>query len=481
MRRLVAGPFNRVEGDLDVHLDIEQGRVREARVSAPLFRGFEPMLSGRAPLDALVIAPRICGICSIAQSVAAARALAASQGLTPANNGRLAANLVLAAENAADHLVHFALFFMPDFARAAYASRPWHGLMKRRFEARTGKGVQAAAMARSRLFHLMGTLAGKWPHSLALQPGGTTKPVDKGELAHMRGVLAEFRAFLEDALFAGPLEGFAHLSSLAGMKGWAAEPAGGDVRLFLAAASDLDLAAMGKSGASLMSYGAYEDGQGGHLFPRGLIQDGQPARFDPANIREDTSHAWYEAPPLHPWEGRTQPDPDRKEAYSWCKAPRLDGQPVEVGAFARQLIAGHPLIWELYKTHGSTVLGRVVARLIELARLVPALEGWLAQLEPGAPFCHPSPNPWSFGAGAGLIEAARGSLGHWLTIADGVIRAYQIIAPTTWNFSPRDEQGQPGPAEKALEGVAVEPGEAAPVAVQHVVRSFDPCMVCTVH
>ena len=68
-----------------------------------------------------------------------------------------------------------------------------------------------------------------------------------------------------------------------------------------------------------------------------------------------------------------------------------------------------------------------------------------------------------------------------LGIDGGRIRHYQIIAPTTWNFSPRSADGVPGPLEQALIGTAVEPGETVPLAVQHVVRSFDPCMSCTVH
>ncbi|HHI71586.1 MAG TPA: HupV protein, partial [Rhodobacteraceae bacterium] len=83
--------------------------------------------------------------------------------------------------------------------------------------------------------------------------------------------------------------------------------------------------------------------------------------------------------------------------------------------------------------------------------------------------------------GAGLTEAARGALGHWLRVEKGQIANYQIIAPTTWNFSPRDASGTPGPLEQALVGLQVAPGDVTPVMVQHVVRSFDPCMVCTVH
>ncbi|MEW6690831.1 MAG: nickel-dependent hydrogenase large subunit, partial [Pseudomonadota bacterium] len=81
--RLIVGPFNRVEGDLEVQLEIADGRVASARVVAPMYRGFEQILLGKEPRDALVIAPRICGICSVSQSVAAARALAALAGAAP--------------------------------------------------------------------------------------------------------------------------------------------------------------------------------------------------------------------------------------------------------------------------------------------------------------------------------------------------------------------------------------------------------------
>jgi hydrogenase large subunit len=63
----------------------------------------------------------------------------------------------------------------------------------------------------------------------------------------------------------------------------------------------------------------------------------------------------------------------------------------------------------------------------------------------------------------------------------GRIHNYQIIAPTTWNFSPRDAGGQPGALEQALAGLPATASGQLPAAIHHVVRSFDPCMVCTVH
>jgi Ni,Fe-hydrogenase I large subunit len=153
---------------------------------------------------------------------------------------------------------------------------------------------------------------------------------------------------------------------------------------------------------------------------------------------------------------------------------------VETGALARQMVAGQPLLRALVAADGGSVLARVVARLLELALVVPAMERWVRALTPGEAFCSPWQLPDQASA-VGLVEAARGALGHWLRIERGKIAGYQIIAPTTWNFSPRDAAGVPGALEQALVGLPVGEGESVPLAVQHVVRSFDPCMVCTVH
>lgn len=101
-------------------------------------------------------------------------------------------------------------------------------------------------------------------------------------------------------------------------------------------------------------------------------------------------------------------------------------------------------------------------------------------LRPKEPFCGDAPVPEE-APGYGMIEAARGSLGHWPKIRKGRILNYRIIAPTTRNFSPREVSGTRGALEQALPGAPARGGETEPVAVQHVVRSFDPCMVCTVH
>ncbi len=482
MSRRVVGPFNRVEGDLEVQLEIEDDRVTGAQVVSPLYRGFEQMLHGRDPFDALVYVPRICGICSVSQSVAAAQAIAALQGVASPPNGELARNLILANENVADHLTHFYLFFMPDFAREIYCAEPWYAAAYRRFKAVEGSAASEALQARAGFLHLMGLLAGKWPHSLALQPGGTTRAIEAQEKARIRSILFAFRQFLERRLFGDALENVMALDSEQALATWReqAAPESSDFRQFLQIADALELAKLGRAADRFMSYGVYPI-EARPLFRQG-VWDGAFGELDPTCIAEDISHAWLHQQngPRHPFEGVTQPSLEVPDAYTWCKAPRLDGRVMEVGALARQVVDGHPLVRDLVAHSGGNVRNRVIARLLEIARVVVAMEHWVQALRPKEAFCSHAPMPEE-AQGCGMIEAARGSLGHWIRVKHGRILNYQIIAPTTWNFSPRDAQGVPGALEQALVGAPVRAGEVDPVAVQHIVRSFDPCMVCTVH
>ncbi|MGB0663223.1 MAG: nickel-dependent hydrogenase large subunit [Pontibacterium sp.] len=483
MSRILAGPFNRVEGDLQVTLDIQSDQVASAQVNSPLFRGFERIMLGHDPMDALVYTPRICGICSVSQSVACARALGDMMELDIPENGLHATNLVLANENMTDLLTHFYLFFMPDFARDHYQSEDWFAPVQSRFKATQGSATRAMLPARADFLHLMGIMAGKWPHTLSLQPGGTTKPIEASERVRLLAILGGFRRFLETELFGDNLDVIASLASVSDLTAWQAEKDwnSSDFRRFLHISDSLALTELGEGTQQFVSYGAYLQ-PNGKVFNDGVFVQGQRAQLDTSLITEDHSHAWMNAPlaRLHPREGVTEPIADESAGYSWCKAPRLDGQVVEVGSLARQFINQHPLALDLVATAGANVHSRIVARLLELALIIPKMQAWAKAIDPAAPFCAHGQLP-DQGRGVGLIEAARGSLGHWLEVDKGKIKNYQIVAPTTWNFSPRDEQNQPGVLEQALVGAPVKEGEKTPLSVQHIVRSFDPCMACTVH
>ncbi|MDX2482765.1 MAG: nickel-dependent hydrogenase large subunit [Pseudodonghicola sp.] len=471
---LLVGPFNRVEGDLEIRLEVAGGRVCAAYANSPLFRGFEMILQGKGPMDALTITPRICGICSISQSMAAAHALADMAGISPAPEGAKVAQLLHMVENVSDHLMHFNLFFMPDFARPIYGDRPWFDQAVTRFTALKGSALKRATEARTQLMHIVGLLGGKWPHTLAIQPGGVTYAPTARDKVRIGADLAVFRSYLEEVMFGAPLEAFVELTQIEQLSGWSS----GDLALFLSISEDLSLDTSGIGAGKYLSFGAYPL-PSGPLFQRGILYDGVAGPLDQRDIVEEIPSSWMLGADAHPSQGMTMPDEDmREDAYSWCKAPRLGGVPYETGALARQAIDGHPLAMALARE--GSVRARVVGRLLELARSQIEMERLLASISVREPFMRQVKLPKE-GAGVGKVEAARGALGPWIKVENGVISSYQIIAPTTWNFSPRDRHGVPGPLEAALVGASVRAGEDTPVSVQHIVRSFDPCMVCTVH
>ena len=115
-----------------------------------------------------------------------------------------------------------------------------------------------------------------------------------------------------------------------------------------------------------------------------------------------------------------------------------------------------------------------MAALQEMRRTVGELRAHLG--EPTYVACEPRAD----GDGFGAINAARGSLGHWVRIRDGKIANYQVITPTAWNGSPRDNTGRRGHWEESFVGLEIADLDN-PVELFHVVRSHDACLVCTVH
>jgi hydrogenase large subunit len=204
--------------------------------------------------------------------------------------------------------------------------------------------------------------------------------------------------------------------------------------------------------------------------------------LDQQQIVEEVSHAHYQEHNSggHPAESETHPkDSLDGESYSWCKAPRYNGFPAETGALAEALIHRDALCSDLVACGGTSALARELARILRVGRIIGNMEKGLRAIDPTEPYYLPAGVPTN-GTGVGLVQAPRGLLGHWVQLNGGYIDHYQIIPPTTWNASPRDDRGVRGPIEEALVGTPVRNPED-PVEVGHVVRSFDLCMVCSIH
>jgi ferredoxin hydrogenase large subunit/hydrogenase large subunit len=469
-------PVTRIEGHLAIALETEpvggrsgkSHRVVRARCEGEMFRGFEVLLVGRDPLDAQQIVQRICGVCPISHGLAAIRAQEMAWTVEPSPNGRRLQNLILAANTVQSHVLHFYHLVLPDYVDAC---RDAVGPLVPRYDGAylTDRDLNRALLAHyaeafelRRLTHEMGAVfAGRMPHSPAIVPGGCTQTPTPERIDAYRTRLERVAAFVENVFVPDAVA-----LSRAMPEYWE----------------------IGSGCGHMLCFGSSE------VYSPGVLLGGKWEPLEVEAIAEHVRHSRYSSPSgLHPSAGQTQADPEKAAAYSWLKAPRYKGLPMEVGPLARMLVNYHgPEAWpgrpELDRLLAAvnigperlvSVWGRIVCRALEAKLIVRQAARWLADLEPNGP----PARDFKCGknaSGHGLLEAPRGALGHWLTIEDGKIKHYQCVVPTTWNCSPCDDVGQPGPLEKALEGLAL-PDPEQPLEAGRVIRSFDPCLACAVH
>ncbi len=507
-------PLNRVEGDLDIRAAIEGGRVTEARASAVMFRGFEIILKGKAPMDPLVVTPRICGICGQAHLRAAVHALESAWDAEVAPNGTLVRNVTLAVENAQSHATWFYALFAIDLTREKYAGHPTYPELVRRFAPFTGTSYRGAVDVRKRFLEIVAIFGGQWPPAGFMVPGGVTCNPYLTDITKSIAILDDFQRFVERTALGCSVERWLENKSLADVQRWLEEDqahADSDLGVFLRYGPELGLADIGKGPGRFLSAGVYDEPDSRYpgrpderrcWLPAGYYDGERLQPFSHMKIAEHIAHSWFDGYEggRHPWEGVTMPhtaavvdaaevaagseggaldglDVDGK--YSWAKSPRYDGRVVEVGPLARMICAQDPLITDLYTRMGPSVFLRAVARLHEMVLTLPKIREWLEAIDLRQPF-YKRPVPKDDAKGVGLNEAARGALIHWTVLKGGRIDNYQVITPTAWNISPRDSSGQPGAIEQALTGTPVaDPRD--PVELGHVVRSYDACLVCTVH
>ena len=504
MGTIVIDPITRIEGHLKIECVVEKGVVKDAKSSGMLFRGFELILRGRDPRDAQIITQRICGVCNLCHASAATLNLDSAFGLADKipDNGRILRNLAAGLHVVQDHVLHFYHLAALDYVDVtkvakyegndadlksikAFIGRGSLGPFVPRYEGdyRLPDDLDRAAVAhyvkaleiRRKGHEAVAMLTGRIPHTASIIPGGMSEVPTVDKIASILWRLNELRDFVDNVYIPDVL-------AVAGVYS--------------------DYFQVGAGCKNFLSYGAYDlDGKSPdytkrkRFFQQGTISaDLKLKPLDLSKITEQVKHSWYDnqISGLHPSAGKTIPTEGKPGAYTWLKAPRYDGQVYEVGPLAGMLTtyaSGNPKVKSLvdstlghFKASPAalfSVLGRHAARALAAKYLADSMGEWLLQLKPGEPTFVPYELPEE-GQGVGIIDAARGALGHWLEIKEKKIANYQCVVPTTWNASPRDDSGAPGAIEQALIGTKVK-DEANPFEVVRIVRSFDPCLACAVH
>ena len=489
-------PLNRAEGDLEIRVEIENGIITEAWSAGTMFRGFEEMMRGRGTLDGLVVTPRICGICSLTHLTAAVEALEAIACITPPDNARRLRNLALMVETIQSDVRQAVLMFMVDFAnREAYQDHPLGEEAQSRYSPLQGRAAIEVIRESKRLLQIVAIIGGQWPHTSFMVPGGVTSIPEISKILQCRIILERFRSWYERSILGCSVARWQEIRSNNDLAAWLDENPShqeSEVGFFIRFARQAGLHTFGTGPNRFLSYGNFTlpqetavEGAGGRLLASGFAIGTDVSAFAAPKITEDVSHSWFEqgTEPVHPFEGKTKPHASGQggKLYSWIKAPRYGGEVVETGPLAEMVIAGNPLFQDLIAKDGPNVFVRELARLVRSAQLLQPMATWIDELldRRQDDFYH-AVKSIPDGEGAGMIQAARGALGHWVKVQDEKIAHYQIITPTSWNGSPRDEHGVRGAWEEALIGTPIQDIKN-PVEAGHVVRSFDPCLVCAVH
>ncbi|EIC30687.1 MULTISPECIES: nickel-dependent hydrogenase large subunit [Methylomicrobium] len=498
-RKIIQIDMNRVEGDVDFQLELEGSRIVDARCVGSLYRGFEQILLGRKPMDALVMTPRICGICGTAQLNAAVLALEHLARLPVPPAAMRIRNLCLMAETVQSDLRQSFLFFTADFCHPKYRSLPLYDKARAAFLPFQGEIYRGALEHSRHIVEIIALFGGQWPHSSYMVPGGVTTPASSRHLIDGLSLLNKLTRWFEKSVIGTPLDDWLALQSADEFFDWleAGEAhADSAIGLLTRMSREIGLHRLGCGTPHMISYGAYDDPEDvenfspyrKRLFKAGFLNGdaGSIEPFDQNEITEHVRYSWFLPYPggRHPFQGQTVPDyQPHSDRYTWCKAPRYRDKVVQTGPLADALIDGEPLIHALYRAEGGNAWLRQFARLHRTARLLKAMSQLLHELaaHPGEPhILPPADKEIPDGEGFGLVTAARGALGHWLQVRDGVISRYQVITPTAWNASPKDSEGRHGHWESSLIGLTVEDPDD-PVEIGHIIRSHDPCLVCTVH
>ena len=507
-------PLGRVEGDLDVRVIIEDGVVTDAWTQAMMFRGFETILRGKDMRAGLIMTPRICGICGGSHLYKACYALDTAFKSHVPQNATLIRNIAQAVETLQSIPRYFYALFAIDLVHEKYKNSPMYEEACKRFSAYVGTSYQPGVVLSQKPVEVYAIFGGQWPHSSFMIPGGVMGAPTLTDVTRSYAILNHWKDnWLEKQWLGCSIDRWLENKTWEDVLAWVDEnesQKNSDCGFFIRYCLDIGLDSYGAGWGNYLATGTYFEpelyenptieGRNAALINRsGVYVNGKHHEFDQARVSEDVEYSWYKGGnKVHPFDGTQNaidPLEGAKEGkYSFAKAPRYDVEgvgrlPLEVGPLARRIVAGKkktgdhqdydPLFTDIMAKKGPSVFVRQLARMHEGPKYFKLVMDWLGKLDLGGSFYTEPVDPVS-ARGYGATEAARGALQDWIVIEDSKIANYNVITPSGWNIGPRDENAQHGPIEKALIGTPVFDVHD-PVELGHVTRSFDACIVCTVH
>lgn len=552
-QRIVIDPITRIEGHLRIEVVVDDNNVvTQAYSGSTLWRGLETIVRNRDPRDAGFFMQRICGVCTFSHYKAGIIAVENALGIEPPLNAILTRTLMNNALFLHDHPVHFYQLHGLDFVDVvsalsadvrkasdeafkfcdtpyacgadklkevqdkvgafvkkgalgpfanAYFGHPTYRLSPEQNLIALSHYLECLRIQRTAA-QMMAIFGAKQPHPQSLTVGGVTcvmdimDPARLGEYMSKFNEVADFvnRAYYPDLVMAA--------------KAYGSEPS-----------------VLGDIGVSnLWTHKEFQYSKNEWLFDSGIIMDGDISKvydLDEDKITEEATHSWYKNDaPLHPYDGEQEPNYtglkdektmnaqgemadtkvfDTQGKYTWIKAPRYGGKPMQVGPIANIVVnyakgnkrvvsvvdkflkdAGLPLS-AVFSTLGRTACRMIEAKVVADNGLL-AFNNLIANIKAGdtqtcAKYVIDNSKEYK---GRYIGHVPRGALSHWCRIENGVIKNWQAVVPSTWNATPIDKDGVKGAYEMCLVGLKIADLKQ-PLEVIRKIHSYDPCIACAVH
>jgi coenzyme F420-reducing hydrogenase alpha subunit len=423
----------RIEGNADIQIEVQDGRVETARFMVQDFRGFEKLTQGKMVESVPHIVSRICGLCSTAHQVAGIRAIEDALGIEVPAPVRKLREIAIWGEWIASHALSYFFLTLPDMLGTGGGI---FDLM------RTHPDVAADAFYLRRSGDRIVEIVGKRPvHAVALGVGRFNILPTADELDEIRAIAGDVRELtgrLIDRLGAQPQRharipfpaghsvNFMSYGGRSGQERFRVYNQTGKLRAEFDRETFGDYVSEMRVDWSLSKFPYLAD----LGFPDGILLVGPLSRlFLEGGILDDPDLASFE---LTRWLG----DP-----ATLCLDCLDECRLLEVFWAAKQIL--------LY-------LDEVDLTQIETGDIDLDGSGW----------------------GIGVVEAPRGTLVHNYTIGRGVIERMRLLVATQFNNAYinlvlRDL------AERHVDGEGL--SEAGEQITAHCIRVFDPCLTCATH
>ena len=426
--------IDQIEGEANIFFDIKDDKVDFATVSFPHFRGIEGILKGKNAMDALVITPRVCGICGHAHLMAAVRAIEdaytnAGEKIVLNEKIEKIREFTLVMEMIQNHFKWIYLTMIPQIEKLLEVEKTETPL----------KGAFGASLATKAL----AVFAGQWPHSSYMVPGGVTADPTNMDLIKAESSIDALISFFEKEALGVSLADFLNLKSCK-----AFDDLDGDIAYL---ESLLIKAKMHEKGFSHDRFLVI----GEHSFTQVLkVKQTRVFSVDAKYVQDINTYS------------------PREKSYA--KNAQYKGEYFETGPLSRMMAISFPIIKNMHRRFKDSAYSRVMARVFELGYLLEHSKSLVKSISiDESSFISSTDINKLTSKGRGVVEAPRGPLLHEVSIENGIIKEYKIITPTQFNIGSGKKTALT-PAQKAMIGLSKE--EAL-----FVFRTFDVCSVCTTH